>query len=422
MSNTLLIILFIVGYAAIALEHPLRVSKTATALLLAVVSWVILIMMHNGTKNSLLPELSHHLAAISEIVFFLMGAMAIVELIDTHRGFRVVSNLVKTKNKSSLLWIICFITFFLSPILDNLTTSIVMVSILRKMIDDKKDRMIFASMVIVAANAGGAWSPIGDVTTTMLWIGGQISATNIIKMLFIPSLVSMLLPLIYFSFKMKGEKINEIEKDKEIPQPYSTHIFILGILSLISVPVFKQLTHLPPYMGILLGLSVMWVITEILHSKRERKDLQVASVLSKIDLSSILFFVGILLTVAALQTAGILEHTANWLDTTIPDKDFVVTLLGVASSIIDNVPLVAATIGMYPLHLFPMDHKMWEMIAFCAGTGGSLLIIGSAAGVVVMGMENISFGWYLKKMTLPVLIGYLAGVGCYLWIYELIAG
>ncbi|MEI7801159.1 MAG: sodium:proton antiporter NhaD [Bacteroidota bacterium] len=420
MSTTLLVILFIAGYAAIAMEHPLRISKTATALLLAVISWLVLLIFHGRNEISLLPELSHHLSGIAEIVFFLMGAMTIVELIDTHRGFRAVSNLVKTKNKVSLLWIICFLTFFLSAILDNLTTAIVMVSILRKMIDDKKDRMIFASMVIVAANAGGAWSPIGDVTTTMLWIGGQISASSIAVTLFIPSIISLLLPLVYFSLKMKGEKIAESENDNEIPEPYSTHIFVLGILSLISVPVFKQLTHLPPYMGILLGLSVMWVLTEILHSKRERKDLQVASVLSKIDLSSILFFVGILLTVAALQTAGILELTSNWFDKTVPNKDVVVTLLGVASSIIDNVPLVAATIGMYPLNLFPMDDKLWEMIAYCAGTGGSLLIIGSAAGVVVMGMENISFGWYLKKTTVPALVGYLAGVICYLGIYTLL--
>ncbi len=401
------------------MEHPLRINKTATALLLAVISWVILILFSSVNGIVLLPELSHHLSDISEIVFFLMGAMTIVELVDSHRGFRVVSNLVKTRNQVSLLWIICFITFFLSAILDNLTTSIVMVSILRKMIADKKIRIVFASMVIVAANAGGAWSPIGDVTTTMLWIGGQISALNIIETLFIPSLVSILLPLIYFSFEMKGEKLNEIEKDREPPKPYSSHIFFLGIMSLVSVPVFKQFTHLPPYMGILLGLSLLWVITELLHAKHERKELQVASVLSKIDLSSILFFVGILLTVAALQTAGILEHTAVWLDKAIPNIDIVITMLGIASSIIDNVPLVAATIGMYPLHLFPMDHKMWEMIAFCAGTGGSLLIIGSAAGVVVMGMENISFGWYLKKITLPVLIGYLAGVGCYLGIYSM---
>ncbi len=419
MANSILVILFLVGYAAIAMEHPLRINKTATALLLAVISWVILILFSSVNGIVLLPELSHHLSDISEIVFFLMGAMTIVELVDSHRGFRVVSNLVKTRNQVSLLWIICFITFFLSAILDNLTTSIVMVSILRKMIADKKIRIVFASMVIVAANAGGAWSPIGDVTTTMLWIGGQISALNIIETLFIPSLVSILLPLIYFSFEMKGEKLNEIEKDREPPKPYSSHIFFLGIMSLVSVPVFKQFTHLPPYMGILLGLSLLWVITELLHAKHERKELQVASVLSKIDLSSILFFVGILLTVAALQTAGILEHTAVWLDKAIPNIDIVITMLGIASSIIDNVPLVAATIGMYPLHLFPMDHKMWEMIAFCAGTGGSLLIIGSAAGVVVMGMENISFGWYLKKITLPVLIGYLAGVGCYLGIYSM---
>ncbi len=420
MSNIILVILFITGYAAIALEHPLRVNKTATALLLAVISWVVLIMFQSEATNGILPELSHHLSSISEIIFFLMGAMAIVELVDTHRGFRVVSNLVRTKNKVSLLWIICFITFFLSAILDNLTTSIVMVSILRKIIGDKKDRMLFASMVIVAANAGGAWTPIGDVTTTMLWISGRISAGNIMVALFIPSLVSLLLPLIYFSFQMSGEKNVETEKNDEAAQPYSALVFIFGILSLVSVPVFKQMTHLPPYMGILLGLSVMWVITEILHSKTKRKDLQVTSVLSKIDLSSILFFVGILLTVAALQTAGLLEHAAAWLNTAIPNKDIVVALLGVSSSVIDNVPLVAATIGMYPLELFHVDHKMWEMIAFCAGTGGSLLIIGSAAGVVVMGMEDISFGWYLKKITLPVVIGYLAGVICYLGIYTLL--
>ncbi len=420
MSFTLLLVVFVLGYTIIALEHPLRINKTATALLLAVMSWVILIFMHGNNDAIVLPELSHSLASIAEIVFFLMGAMTIVELIDTHRGFRVVSSLVKPENKVSLLWIICFLTFFLSAILDNLTTSIVMISILRKMISDKQERLVFASMVIISANAGGAWSPIGDVTTTMLWIGGQISASNIIVTLFIPSLVSMLLPLAYFSFRMRGEKAGLSEKENETPLPYSKHIFVLGVMCLIAVPVFKQLTHLPPYMGILLGLAVMWVITELLHAKHERRELQVASVLSKIDLSSILFFVGILLSVAALEVSGVLSLTAVWLDINFPNKDVTVTLLGMASSIIDNVPLVAATIGMYPLNLFPTDHKLWEMIAFCAGTGGSLLIIGSAAGVVVMGMEDISFGWYLKKITLPAFVGYLAGVFCYLGIYLLL--
>ena len=420
MNFTFLLIIFALGYAVIALEHSLRINKTATAILLAVICWVILIFLHGGNEIAVLPQLSHHLSGIAEIVFFLMGAMAIVELIDAHRGFRMVSGLVKTKNKVSLLWMISFLTFFMSAILDNLTSAIVMVSILRKIIRDKEERLVFASLVIIAANAGGAFSPIGDVTTTMLWIGGQISALNIITMLFIPSVVSLLIPLLYFSVTMRGQKLSDSEKENETPLPYSTHIFFLGVACLVSVPVFKQLTHLPPYMGILLGLGVMWVVTELLHSKRERKELQMAAVLRKIDLSSILFFVGILLSVAALESAGLLELTASWLEQNVPNKDAVVTMLGVASSIIDNVPLVAATMGMYPLHIFPTDHKIWEMIAFCAGTGGSLLIIGSAAGVVVMGMENISFGWYLKKITLPALIGYLAGVGCYLGIYFLL--
>ncbi len=417
--STTLIIVFLLGYAAITMEHPLKINKSATAILLAVFCWIAILFLPNANHEEIIPELSHHLSSIAEIAFFLMGAMTIVELIDAHRGFRIVNHFLNTKSKTKLLWLISMLTFFLSAVLDNLTTAIVVVSILRKMVDDKNERMIFSSMVIIAANAGGAWSPIGDVTTTMLWIGGQVTALNIMLMLIIPSLVSMLVPLLFFSFSMKGKNISSFDTPGETPQPYSIHIFILGVMCLLSVPVFKQLTHLPPYMGILFGLGIMWVVTELLHSKTERKNLQVASVLTKIDLTSILFFVGILLAVAALESAGILVQAADWLNEKIPNQDITISFLGIASAIIDNVPLVAASMAMYPLDTFAADHKIWEMIAYCAGTGGSLLIIGSAAGVVVMGMEKISFGWYLKKISLPALVGYATGVACYLGIYSM---
>lgn len=414
--QTIISIVFLLGYAAIVLEHPLRVNKTASAILTGVMCWLLSMFHSNTDPSSLLHDLSGHLSSIAEILFFLMGAMTIVELIDAHKGFRIITGLFKTNSKKKLMWIICGITFFLSPVLDNLTTAIVMVSLLRKLINEKRERMVMASMIIIASNAGGAWSPLGDVTTTMLWIGGQITAVNIVKELFLPSVISLLVPLAYQSFFVRGKFLRP-ENDSGMPKtaPFSVLIFLLGIGVLIFIPVFKTITHLPPYMGMLTGLGVLWLVTEIIHAPHEdRKHLRVSHVISKIDLPSLLFFLGILLAVSALEFVGTLKITALWLDQLIGNQSLIVTTLGLLSSIIDNVPMVAATMGMYPLSQFPTDDKLWEMIAFCAGTGGSILIIGSAAGVVVMGMEKIEFFWYLRKISITALLGYFAGILVYL--------
>lgn len=411
------VIIFIVGYLAIAFEHPLKLNKTASALITGVAVWVVIAILSGHTG---IEQLSHHLASSSEILFFLMGAMTIVELVDAHQGFRVVSKLIDSKSPAKLLWISSFITFFLSALLDNLTTSIVMITLLRKIISNKETRLFYAGILIIAANAGGAWSPIGDVTTTMLWIGGQISAVGIMKALIIPSLITMLVPLLIVS-----KKVNKLSLGDSIPEPTASlaqeregNIMLwAGSLSLIGVPIFKTVTHLPPYMGILLALGIVWVISEVLHSDKDEEDkkpLTVAHALSKIDSTSILFFLGILLAIGGIETLGYLEQLAKTLEATVGNQEIIVILIGIASSIVDNVPLVAATMGMYSLTDFPMDHQLWEFIAFCAGTGGSLLIIGSAAGVAVMGMEQISFGWYLKKITFIAFLGYLAGAISYL--------
>ena len=405
--TALLLSVFVFGYLLITLEQPLRVNKTATALLIGALLWAILAT--NGFSVASLPE---HLSGIAGILFFLMGAMMIVELIDAHQGFRLVTQLVRTRNKRQLLWIISFIAFFLSAALDNLTTAIVMMTLLRKLVEEKSDRMLFGAAIIVSANAGGAWSPIGDVTTTMLWIGGQISASQIILRVFFPSLLSMLIPLVWFSFLLKGKFPALNSSDLPESKPGGRLVFFLGIISLLLVPAFKNITGLPPWMGIILAVGLLWLITELMHARNEeRAELRLASLLGKIDLSSILFFLGILLAVAALDSAGILSQLSLQLRASVPDQDFVIGGLGLLSAIVDNVPLVAAAMGLYPLNDFTMDHHVWEMMAYCAGTGGSILIIGSAAGVVVMGMEKIPFGWWLRKISLPVLIGYLAGWG-----------
>lgn len=413
----LAVILFIIGYLAIAFEHPLKLNKTATALVTGVLVWMVLALLkgHSGIES-----LSHHLASSAEILFFLLGAMTIVELVDAHQGFRVISNLIQTENPVKLLWISSIATFFLSALLDNLTSSIVMITLLRKLISDKETRLFYAGLVIIAANAGGAWSPIGDVTTTMLWIGGQISATGIMKALFIPSIISLIVPLLFVSSKVNKMSLGNIEMENSpsLQEQKEGNIMLwAGSLSLIAVPIFKTITHLPPYMGILLALGIVWIISEILHSEKdeeEKKPLSVAHALSKIDTSSILFFLGILLAIGALESLGYLSQLAQMLQNTVGNQSIIVILIGIASSIVDNVPLVAATMGMYSITDFPMDHQLWEFIAFCAGTGGSLLIIGSAAGVAVMGMEQISFGWYLKKITLIAFLGYIAGAIAYL--------
>lgn len=366
-------------------------------------------------------ELGMHLASISEILFFLLGAMTIVELIDAHHGFRFITDKIQTRSPKKLLWVICWITFFLSAILDNLTTTIVMVSLIRKLVANKDMRLLYIGMIVIAANAGGAWTPMGDVTTTMLWIGGQISTGNVLKELFLPSVVCMLTPLVYLSFTLKGEL--------GIAQPPHTvkhhnemvgggrRMLGIGIGVLIAVPVFKIATHLPPYIGMLCGLGIIWVVSELIHPELDealKKNYTAAGALARIDVPSILFFLGILLAVAALESMQVLQESAAYLNDTIGNHSIIITLIGFLSAIIDNVPLVAASMGMYSLETYPIDHFIWEYLAYCAGTGGSMLIIGSAAGVAAMGMEKIDFIWYVKNISLLAMIGYLAGAGVYL--------
>jgi Na+/H+ antiporter NhaD/arsenite permease-like protein len=444
---TALILVFVLGYAAIALEHPIKINKTASALLTAVIAWTLLVMlpMPIGIENTSAfaaylsglgqaglgslqehfshfvgHELSHHLGSISEILFFLLGAMTIVELVDAHQGFRIITDRITTKNTVKLLWIVSIITFFLSSVLDNLTTSIVMVSLLRKLIQEAEQRKFFAGMVIIAANAGGAWTPIGDVTTTMLWIGGQISTGAIMSTVFLPSLVCLIVPLGVLSFSLKGE-IKGFDQDPNQQDQGTVKgsllMLILGVGSLLFVPVYKTVTHHPPYLGILLGLGLLWLVSELIHADKdeeERKPYTAVHALSKVDTSSVLFFLGILLAISALQTANILSAAATWLDQTVGDLRIIVYLIGMLSAIVDNVPLVAASQGMYDMATFPMDHWMWQFMAYCAGVGGSGLIIGSAAGVAVMGMEKIDFGWYLRKISLWAILGYTAGALVYL--------
>ncbi len=361
------------------------------------------------------------LGEISGILFFLMGAMTVVELIASHNGFEIISNLISSTNKRKLLWIICFLTFFLSAVLDNLTTTIVMISLLRKLISDKNDKMLFAGMVIIAANAGGAWSPIGDVTTTMLWIGGQVTSMNIILKLFLPSLVCLLIPLVIVSFTLKGNVENSIfqkESDNLTTTPFERNaIFFFGLGVLFFVPLFKSLTHLPPFMGMLSGLGLIWLFSEFIHKNKEDSEKGVFTVLNalkKIDMPSILFFLGILISIAALQSTGILSHFAVVMNDKIGNISYEIFSIGFLSAVVDNVPLVGGAMGMYDLNTFPVNHFLWEFLSYCAGTGGSLLVIGSASGIAAMGMERIEFFWYLKRISWLALLGYLAGALTYM--------
>ena len=395
-------------------------NKSQLSLKQSQICWT-LIALDTTNKELVVEQLSHHLSAISEIVFFLLGAMTIVEIIDAHDGFQNITEIIKTTNKTKLIWLISFITFFLSAVLDNLTTTIVMISILNKLIEDKKTKWMLLGLVIISSNAGGAWSPIGDVTTTMLWIGGQISPLNIIKQTFLASFISMVTPTLIINFIIKGniELIAKVEHNLN----FNTNsfernlIFYIGIACLLFVPIFKTITHLPPYMGMLLSLGIIWTITELLHSKKhqdEKGTLSVNHALRKIDTPSILFFFGILMSIASLEVVGILPRMASALNNSIGDINIVAISIGLLSAVFDNVPLVAALQSMYSLNDFPKDHYFWELLAFTAGTGGSCLIIGSAAGVGVMGMEKIDFFWYLKKISWIALIGFIAGVATFL--------
>lgn len=445
----LMALIFVAGYLCIALEHPLKIDKAASAILTAVLCWTVLVLgaesivpsLVSGDTHGVTGELRHHLGEIAEILFFLMGAMTIVELIDAHDGFKVITERIRTHKRVTLLWLIGFITFFLSAVLDNLTTTIVMVSLLRKLLADRHERWFYAGIVVIAANAGGAWSPIGDVTTTMLWIGNQISAGGIISQLFIPSLVCLLVPLALLSLRMRGE-FSRPEVDDEAQSDTTTPfernlVFALGLGALLFVPVFKTLTHLPPYMGILFGLGVLWVVTERLHRGKQAEDkhsLSVVGVLHKIDTTSVLFFLGILLAVSSLATAGHLTQVAAALKDSLGNVYTINLAIGLLSAVVDNVPLVAGAMKMYPLisaetlaasseaswlSNFVVDGAFWELLAYCAGTGGSCLIIGSAAGVAAMGMEKIDFIWYLKNISLLALLGYLSGAATYIAIATL---
>ncbi len=411
-------IILILGYLAIAFEHSLKINKAASALLTGVICWSVYAL--SGNEGELVSEnLSHHLSEIAGILFFLLGAMVIVELIDAHDGFEIITERIQTTNKKKLVWIIGFITFFLSATLDNLTTTIVMVSLLRKLIPSHKERLMFAGIVVIAANAGGAWSPIGDVTTTMLWIGHQITTVNIIVKTFLPSLICFVVPAFVISMQMKGSlDQTDLKKERLFSSGYERRtVFIIGIACLLFVPIFKTITHLPPYMGIVFGLGLMWVLTEMVHSGKDESEkglLSVNHALRKIDTPSILFFLGILLAVSALQSTGILTSVASALDKSIGNISVITIIIGFLSAIVDNVPLVAAAQGMYSLDQYPTDHFFWEFLAYCCGTGGSILIIGSAAGVAAMGMERIQFGWYLINIAWLAIIGYLAGAAVFL--------
>lgn len=411
---------FLVGYTFIVLEHKIKVDKAATALFLGILLWLTLAFSDHNLSDTLF-ELKEHFEEIAEILFFLLGAMTIVELIDRHEGFAIIHRNIKTRKKIKLLWILSLLTFFLSAVLDNLTTTIVMVAIIKKLLDSKEDLWMFAGFIIISANAGGAWSPIGDVTTIMLWNGGQVSSNAVISEVFLPSLACMLVPLSIASYRFRGAVINatagSLITDKKIAPKESNFILILGVILLLMVPVFKAVTHLPPFMGMLFSLSIFWLVTEIIHKKKsstEKQYFSVAATMQKIDTPSILFFLGILLAVAALQTNGALGILGKGLDTTFNDLYVINGLLGLLSSIIDNVPIVAGAMGMYSMELYPQDHEFWTLLAYCAGTGGSVLIVGSAAGIAAMGLLKIDFIWYLKHVAWLALVGYLAGILVYI--------
>ncbi|MFT6199913.1 MAG: Na+/H+ antiporter NhaD/arsenite permease-like protein [Vicingaceae bacterium] len=428
----LILFFFIVGYLLIAFEHPLKIDKAAPALFTAVLLWTLLMLggesiLPNVTDSSQFIEerLVHNLGEISGILFFLLGAMTLVELVDAHGGFDLITDTITSTNKRKLLWILCLLTFFMSAALDNLTTSIIMAALLRKIIHDREDLWLFAGMIILAANAGGAWSPIGDVTTIMLWIGKQVSAANIMAKLFLPSLVCLLVPLFIASNRIKGSFTTSSSSVniKKIPDSEKKTVMYFGVGALLFVPIFKTLTHLPPFMGMLLGLSVVWFVTEIIHRRKPeelKKSFSIVGVLQKVDTPSILFFLGILLAVAALQVAGHLNQLSKFLDAEIGNVWVINSLIGIFSAIVDNVPLVAGAIGMYSFEVYPKDHIFWELLAYCAGTGGSILIIGSAAGVAMMGILRIDFIWYLKKISWYALIGYASGIFTFLILNQFI--
>lgn len=455
---TTLVVIFVIGYLAIALEHPLKIDKTASALILGMVLWIVyafgaetlvpigagehfqkFINEHPGLANESLAhqalqyilnvDIIEHLGDITQTLFFLIGAMTIVELVDVHGGFRVITDHITTRRKRALLWIVAFVTFFMSAILDNLTTTIVMIMLLRKLVENKYERWMFVGAIVIAANSGGAWSPIGDVTTIMLWVKGNVTAPALIKYVLLPSLVSMILPVWIVSMQLNGSLppiVQRVTASNYITPRERSTMFYLGVGGLIFVPVFKTITHLPPFVGMLLVLGLLWAFTEMFYNRKmldKADEHRIPSVIARVDMPSILFFLGILMAVAVLQSTGVLGALAKALDDSIHNVYIIDTVLGILSSIVDNVPLVAASMGMYPVAEagatgyaanFVVDGTFWELLSYCAGVGGSILIIGSAAGVIAMGLEKISFGWYMKRFSWLALLGYLAGAGVYI--------
>ncbi|MCB2048217.1 MAG: sodium:proton antiporter NhaD [Novosphingobium sp.] len=416
-----LICVFVLAYAAIALEEIIKVNKSATGLLGAIILWTIY-SLSMGEAFPVDEKLNESLIDTAQIVFFLIGAMTVVEVVDSHDGFEVITSRIRARSMVALIWIIAGVTFFLSAILDNLTTTIVMVSLCRKLVEDRNDRLMLAGIVVIAANAGGAWSPIGDVTTTMLWIGGEVTTIPIMTGLFLPSLVNMMVPLAAVSLMMRGRKFELAsmatgESAKITTDMERNVVFFVGLAALVSVPMFKAITHLPPFMGILLGLGILWLVADLIHRDKpyeERETMTIANALARIDMSAIVFFIGILLAVAVLSHSGILSALAAWLDETVGRLDVIVLIIGLVSAVVDNVPMVAAAMGMYGMDQYPADSFLWEFMAYCAGTGGSILIIGSAAGVAAMGIEKIDFLWYLRKFSWLALLGYFAGALVYI--------
>ena len=423
---TAISIIFVLSYLAIALEHPLKISKSASALMGAGWLWTIYALA-SGDMNQVDADLNRSLMGSAQIVFFLMGAMTIVEVVDAHEGFLAITSRIKTTRLSSLMWLVGFVTFFLSSILDNLTTTIVMVSLMKKLLDERDDRLFFAGIIVIAANAGGAWTPIGDVTTTMLWIGNQITTLSIMKSVFIASMINLLVPLTVTAFILGDRPVVSPKRVQDEGALRSTAfernlMLVLGLGILVGVPLFKTVTHLPPFMGILFGLGMLWMVGDLLHLKKEDQDKRkftLVHALTRIDMSSIIFFIGILMAVSVLEHTHVLSALAQWLDKTVGRQDIIVLIIGLASAVVDNVPLVAASMGMYTLAQYPTDSFLWEFIAYCAGTGGSILIIGSAAGVAAMGLEKIDFFWYARKIGGLALLGYLAGAAAYVVQYRM---
>ncbi|PYF03096.1 sodium/proton antiporter (NhaD family) [Rhodopseudomonas faecalis] len=421
------IAIFVAAYLAIALEHPLGINKSASALFGAGLLWTVYALSGHD-HSAVIHELDQSVAAAAQIIFFLMGAMIIVEVIDAHDGFEIITSQIRTNRLTVLLWQVGLVTFFLSAVLDNLTTTIVMLSLVRKLLSERKDRLIFAANIVIAANAGGAWSPIGDVTTTMLWIGGQITSLAILQGLFLASFVNLLVPLALMTRQLRGQTFRvSVDAEPVTSSPAAAFerklVFSLGIGILTLVPAFKAVTGLPPFMGILFGLGLLWVTSEIVHRHKDqdaKQRLTLVNALTRIDLSAVMFFLGILLAVATLEHAGLLAALAKWLDQVVGRQDIIVLLLGLLSAVVDNVPLVAASMGMYSLALYPPDSFLWHFIAYCAGTGGSILIIGSAAGVAAMGIERIDFFWYVRRISLLALVGYGAGAAVYIAQFKLL--